>query len=478
MAKSLSSDSHSPPYDVIILGAGGAGMMCAIHAGNRGRKVLLIDHAKKIGGKILISGGGRCNFTNTGASPAQYVSENSHFCKSALSRYEPQDFLALIHKHQIAYHEKKLGQLFCDLSAQQVIDLLKLECDEAGAEFLLETQILSLNTVAGTATGTATGTASDTVAGTATGTGAGAAAQAVTGAVAKTTSEKNSGASAKAASTSSDDSSQKNETRAPVRFEVETSTGKFFCESLVVATGGLSIPKMGASGFGYEIAKQFGLSLIERAPALDGFTLGPSDAKNFGDLAGVALDTTTTCNGMRFRENILFTHAGLSGPATLQASLHWRKGSPVVFDLVPLLTDQKTTVFEWLRERKKEKSKALLKNLLGEWIPARLSDRFCELYLPENLHSIPLVQMPERPLQELSDRLHAWTIIPSGTVGYGKAEVTRGGVNTDELSSKTMEAKKIPGLYFIGEVVDVTGWLGGYNFQWAWASGHAAGIVV
>jgi len=392
--------------DVIILGAGGAGMMCAIHAGKRGRDVLLLDHAAKIGGKILISGGGRCNFTNLGASPQQYVSQNPHFMKSAMSRFTPRDFIDLVEAHGIAYHEKKLGQQFCDGSAQAIVEMLKKECAEANAKIKLNCKIEEI----------------------------------------KALGERS--------------------------FEVCTSQGIHTCESLVVATGGLSIPKIGATGIGYEIAQQFGLRLAERAAALDGFTLSRLDADAFEGLAGVSLDCTMTTHGITFRENILFTHAGLSGPATLQASLHWRKGDAVVTNLIP---DQDS--FQWFLKKKKEGNKSLVRNLLSELIPGRLADRLCELHFAQG--DTPLPQVSEKALEAFCKTvLHAWTIIPSGTVGYSKAEVTRGGVDTDELSSKTMEAKKVPGLYFIGEVVDVTGWLGGYNFQWAWASGTAAGQVV
>ncbi len=392
--------------DVIILGAGGAGMMCAIHSASRYRATLVLDHASKLGGKILISGGGRCNFTNLGASPNNYVSQNPHFCKSALARYSPLDFLELVQKHGIAYHEKKLGQQFCDQSAQQIVNLLKSECDDAGAEIKLGCKIESI----------------------------------------------------------------KQTDQDGMRFEIKTSLGTFACESLVIATGGLSIPKIGSTGIGYDIAKQFGLKLVPRVPALDGFTLNAEDTRRFDGLSGVSADTIIECNGVKFRENILFTHAGLSGPATLQASLHWNKGDSVTINLVP-----DTDLFSWFLQKKKEGNKSLVKNLLSEKLASRIAERFCELYFPSPL---PLPQVSEKELQVFCEKLHAWTFIPAGTVGYSKAEVTRGGVDTDELSSKTMESKKVPGLYFIGEVVDVTGWLGGYNFQWAWASGAAAGKVV
>ncbi len=378
-------------------------MMCAIRAGKRGRSVLLLDHAKKLGGKILISGGGRCNFTNLGASPNQYVSENPHFCKSAFSRFSPQDFIQLVEEHRIAYHEKKLGQQFCDESAQQIVEMLHSECIAAGAKFQLECKVNQITRDEG--------------------------------------------------------------------YTLETNLGTYHCDSLVVATGGLSIPKIGATGFGYEIARQFGLKIIPTRPALDGFTLNHQDAGRFGDLAGLSADTIITTNGISFRENILFTHAGLSGPATLQASLHWNSGDPVQINLFPDLK-----LFDWLMKKKKEGNKSQVKNLLSEVLASRLAERFCEVYYPDQKQMPqPLPDVSEKMLEVFCNQLQAWTIIPSGTVGYSKAEVTRGGVDTQELSSKTMEAKKAPGLYFIGEVVDVTGWLGGYNFQWAWASGAAAG---
>jgi len=384
-------------YDVVIIGAGGAGMMCAIQASRRGRKVLLLDHAKKLGGKILISGGGRCNFTNLGASPAQYVSENLHFCKSALSRFTPDHFIEMVRNHGIAYHEKKLGQLFCDTSAQEIVSLLKTECELSGVDFKLDCKV--------------TGVQKDPI-------------------------------------------------------QVETSAGSIRCQSLVIATGGLSIPKLGASDLGYIVAKKFGIVVTETAPALDGFTF----SERYRDLAGISVDCIIECNGVRFRENILFTHTGLSGPAALQASLHWKKGDAIRIDLLP-----DCLIFDYFLERKKEGSRATVKSLLSNLLPKRLSDLLCELYFPS---ALPLPQVSEQALRLFCMKLKAWEILPEGTVGYSKAEVTRGGVDTNEISSKTMESRKVPGLYFIGEVLDVTGWLGGYNFQWAWASGWAAGQVV
>jgi predicted Rossmann fold flavoprotein len=394
--------------DVLVIGAGGAGMMCAIQAGKRGRSVALVDHAKKVGGKILISGGGRCNFTNLGAGPGNYVSKNPHFMKSALARYSPWDFIELVNRHAIPYHEKKLGQQFCDGSAQAIVDLMVKECGEAGARFVLEAPIRSVEKLP--------------------------------------------------------------EADSPSRFKVTTAKGDFCCESLVIATGGLSLPKTGATGLGYEIAMQFGLKIVEQAPALDGFVFGAADARDFEGLAGISFDSKITCNGISFREAILFTHSGLSGPASLQASLHWHQGDPVEIDFVP-----ETDLFAWFLAKKREGNKSIVRNLLSGILASRLAERLCEIAFPDPR---PLPEVSEKELQKFCGLLKAWTIRPDKTVGYSKAEVTRGGVDTDELSSKTLEVKKVPGLYFIGEVVDVTGWLGGYNFQWAWASGSAAGAAV
>jgi predicted Rossmann fold flavoprotein len=397
-------------FDVIILGAGGAGLMCAIQAAQRGRKVALLDHASKVGGKILISGGGRCNFTNTGATPSNYVCENPHFSKSALSRFQPSDFISLVQKHGIAFHEKKLGQLFCDDSAVAIVDLLLSEVRESGAEIFLGCKINNVE-------------------------------------------------------------------KSEQRFSVETSSGVFASESLVVATGGLSIPKLGATGLGYQIAEKFGLKQIIKAPALDGFVFGQKQASELGGLAGLSIDVLIQVNAAdqrgsakKFRENILFTHAGLSGPAALQASLHWYPGDTVEVNLSP-----EQDVLSRLQAKRKEGSRAEMKNLLSEFLPRRFAERFCEVHFTSTL---PLAQISDKALEEVSEKIHHWKFVPAGTVGYSKAEVTRGGVDTDELSSKTMESRRVPGLFFIGEVLDVTGWLGGYNFQWAWASGWAAGQAV
>ncbi|HEY9870983.1 MAG TPA: NAD(P)/FAD-dependent oxidoreductase [Candidatus Obscuribacterales bacterium] len=388
-------------FDVIVIGAGGAGMMCAIEAGRRGRRVALLDHATRLGRKILISGGGRCNFTNIYASPANYVSNNPHFCKSALSRYTPDDFIALVKRHRIAFHEKKLGQLFCDGSAQQIVDMLVDECRSAGAVFRLECQVRDV--------------------------------------------------------------------RKDGRFSIQTNHGRYTCDSLVIATGGLSVPQTGATGFGYDMARRFALKIVDPQPALDGFVFTQRQLKELAELAGVSIDTIVSCNSASFRENILFTHCGLSGPASLQASLYWNKGDTVTIDLLP-----EFDLYRWLLERRKEGTRTQLKNLLAELLPKRFAEKFCELFVPSH----PLVKYSDRQIESICRQIHEWQIVPGGTVGFRKAEVTRGGVDTDELSSKTMESKKVSGLYFIGEVVDVTGWLGGYNFQWAWASGFAAGQYV
>ena len=390
-------------YDVIIIGAGAAGLMCASLAGRRGLKVLILEHNDRPGKKILISGGGRCNFTNIHTSPQNFLSENLHFAKSALSRFGSSDFIKMIKDHKISFHEKKLGQLFCAGSASQIVKMLLDECDKYGVEIQLGCKVSSL-------------------------------------------------------------------ARSPEgHFIFDTDKGSFQSKKAVMATGGLSFPKIGASDFGYKIAKQFGLKLTPLAPALDGFTLG-GEFSFIKDLSGVSLDCNLTCeNGISFRENILFTHKGLSGPAALQGSLYWRPGESIFLNLLPDMD-----VLKLLREEKSSGSRKHIKNILAQYFPMRFSESFCLQYFPE-LGGIN--QIAEKPLVLLAEKLSNWQIIPSGTVGYSKAEVTRGGVDTNELSSKTMEAKKVPGLYFIGEVIDVTGWLGGYNFQWAWASAYAAAMA-
>jgi predicted Rossmann fold flavoprotein len=390
----------SESWDVIVLGAGGAGLMCAATAARRGRRTLAVDHGEKLGRKILISGGGRCNFTNIGAAPGNYVSSNEHFAKSALARFTPSDFLALVEKHGIPFYEKKLGQLFCVDSAQRIVDLLREECRESGAEVRLRTVVEDVLPLEG-------------------------------------------------------------------RFQVKTSQGSLMADSVVVATGGLSIPKIGATDLGHRLARKFGLEVTPLAPALVSLSMPPEFLSRFGGISGVSVDAEVSVNGKKFRENVLFTHAGLSGPAILQASLHWGPGEPILLNLSPDLPME-----EYFLSRKSQGSRREVKTLLAERFTERLGERlFHELEAPQ----LPVAEASDQALRKLAARLHRWELSPTGDGGYGKAEVTRGGVSTAELSSKTLEAKKVPGLYFIGEVVDVTGWLGGYNFQWAWASGVAAG---
>jgi predicted Rossmann fold flavoprotein len=392
--------------DVIVIGAGGAGLMCALEAGRRGRRVGLLEHGPTPGRKIRISGGGRCNFTNTGAGPAQYVSSNPEFCRSALARYTPEEFIALVRARGIAFHEKTLGQLFCDGSAQQIIDMLVEDCREAGVRIVLGCQVITAD-------------------------------------------------------------------RDGAAFVVRTTAGELRAPSLVIATGGLSLPKIGASDFGYRIARQFGVRVLETAPALDAFVFTPPDQARFVELAGVSAPAVVTCGGASFREDILFTHTGLSGPAALQASLYWRPGLEVVVDLLP---DQSVeAMLAWFATQKAVGSRATVKTLLGLRLPKRAADLFCRLH---RVSAKPMAEQSRSTLEGICRGLKAWRLAPAGTVGYQTAEVTRGGVDTRELSSKTMACTKVPGLYFIGEVVDVTGWLGGYNFQWAWASGWAAGQAV
>ena len=384
-------------FDVAVIGAGAAGMMCAAEAGRRGRRVLLIEHYPVLGEKIRISGGGRCNFTNTGAGPDNYLSQNPDFCRSALARFTPRDFVALVERHGIAYHEKKLGQLFCDRSARDIIAMLESECDRGRVEWRMPCPVDGIV----------------------------------------------------------------HEGRA---FAVATPQGTVRARSVVIATGGLTVPKIGATPFGYKVAAQFGLNVVPPRPALVPLAFPPEVLAQFGDLSGVALDATVSCDGGRFRENLLFTHKGLSGPAILQISSYWDGKAPLVIDVLP-----ETDVADWLD--REQRSALLLPNVLA----ARLPQRFAQHWCAAHDAAVPVKQLPHGRLTELADALHGWQLRPSGTLGYNKAEVTLGGVDTRELSSKTMGAARVPGLFFIGEVVDVTGWLGGYNFQWAWASGHAAG---
>lgn len=391
-----------------MIGAGAAGMMCAIEAGKRGRSVMLLDHASKLAEKIRISGGGRCNFTNRHTRPENFRSHNPHFCRSALARFTPQNFVMLVEKHGIHYHEKKLGQLFCDGSSQQIIDLLRQECDAAGVEWQIPCRVNNTSRIhAGIAPGG--------------------------------------------------------------RFLLETDRGILTADSLVIATGGLSIPQIGASPFGYHVARQFGIAVTPLRPALVPLTLSLDQLATIAGLPGVAIDAAVSCNGACFRENLLFTHRGLSGPAILQVSSYWQPGVTIHVDLLPDLDAA------WLLDHRH--SPGLLSNLIMQYLPRRFAQAWCDDIMPGQ-SARPINQYSEAGLKQIAAQLHDWQIMPSGTAGYKKAEVTLGGVDTRELSSKTMEARKIPGLYFIGEVVDVTGHLGGFNFQWAWSSGYAAGQFV
>jgi predicted Rossmann fold flavoprotein len=388
-------------FDVVILGAGAAGLMCAMTAGRRGRRTLLLEHADRPGLKILISGGGRCNFTNLEVTPERFQSANPHFCKSALSRYTQRDFIALVRRHRIAYHEKTLGQLFCDGSARQIVAILMAECAAVGVDLRVGHNVTGI---------TRTG-----------------------------------------------------------RFQIETNRGSFIAPALVLATGGLSIPKMGATGFTYDVARRFGLAVTETRPGLVPLMAGDETLSLSRQLTGVSVDAVVSCGRQSFRENILFTHRGLSGPAVLQISSYWREGDTLSIDLAPELE-----VEDFLRERKRTRPKAELKSVLAEILPTRLAHALAE--------SVPsrqsMANLPDRSLVAMAQRLKRWQVKPTESEGWAKAEVTVGGVDTAALSSRTMEARGVPGLYIIGEAVDVTGWLGGYNFQWAWSSGWCAGEAV
>ncbi|GAC1346348.1 MAG: NAD(P)/FAD-dependent oxidoreductase [Acetobacteraceae bacterium] len=388
-------------YDVIILGAGAAGLMCAISAGRRGRRVLLLDHAAEAGAKILISGGGRCNFTNTQTAPERFLSDNPHFCRSALGRYQPQDFIDLVERHGIAFHEKAPGQLFCNGSARAIVAMLLAECEAAGVELRLGHRVTEL-------------------------------------------------------------------ARADA-FRVETDQGGFASASLVLATGGLSIPKLGATGFAHDAARQFGLRLTGLRPGLVPLTFADEALALMRPLSGVSLDGEVALGSNRFRDGVLFTHRGLSGPAVLQISSYWT-GDPITLNLLP-----GHDAGAVLLERKRARPKAELRTVLAELLPQRLAQALAER---EQLPADRMADLPNRVLQVLAARLSAWRLVPAGSEGYAKAEVTAGGVDTRDLSSRTMQANAVPGLFVIGEAVDVTGWLGGYNFQWAWASGWCAGETV
>lgn len=398
--------------DVIIIGSGAAGLMCALQAGQRGRSVVLLDHAKKLAEKIRISGGGHCNFTNINTKPENFISSNPDFCRSALARYTPQDFIALLQKHNIRYHEKTLGQLFCDDEAEVIVAMLRDECDAAGVKRFMNCEIDEIKHTPYAA-------------------------------------EVGEGKKAK--------------------FYVSTSRGEFEAVSLVIATGGLSIPNTGATPFGYHVAEQFGIPIAKLKPGLVPLSFAPDDWKPYADLTGVSLDVTVSFGKQAFRENMLVTHRGLSGPAILQISSYWQHGEPLHIDLLPacdmaaLLDEQKG-------------NKKLLSNFLTQWFPKSFAEAWCAQLA--GIENLPLNQYNDKQRKQIAAALHDWQITPSGTLGYTKAEVTCGGIDTRALSSKTMECNDVPGLYFIGEVVDVTGQLGGYNFQWAWASGYAAGQAV
>ncbi|UNK43012.1 NAD(P)/FAD-dependent oxidoreductase [Luteimonas sp. S4-F44] len=392
----------SPPRqdpDVIVLGAGAAGLMAAIAAGQRGRRVLVLDHANKVGKKILMSGGGHCNFTNTGTTPAQYLSSNPHFCKSALARYTPQDFIDLVDRHAIAWHEKELGQLFCDGSSKQIVRMLLDEAQAVGVQVRTHCAVQLPRAVEG-------------------------------------------------------------------GFRLETAIGTLQCASLIVATGGLSIPSLGASGFGYEIARAFGHALLPTRAGLVPLTLSGKHQERLAELSGVALDVEAGCNGTTFRNRMLITHRGLSGPAILQISSYWQPGDDLRLDLLP-----GRDALAWLQAQQVERPASELRTVLAEVMPRRFAQRLCEVWLA----SRPMRQYTPAQLHDTAALLQAWPLVASGTEGYRTAEVTLGGVDTQAVSSRTLESRHAPGLYFVGEVLDVTGWLGGYNFQWAWASGMAAG---
>lgn len=388
--------------DVIIIGAGASGLMCAMEAGKRGRRVQVLDQSTKPGNKIRMSGGGRCNFTNYDVGPEHFISHNPHFCKSALSRFSQWDFLALVHEYQIPFHEREHGQLFCDESSQDILDMLLAECKKAGVEILLNTSVEQVEQL-----------------------------------------ERG--------------------------FVLHSSRGEWQCESLVMATGGLSIPTMGSSPFGYRIAEQFELKVWPTRAGLVPFTLQPPDKERYAALSGIAIDAEVCLEDRCFRENVLFTHRGLSGPAILQISNYWQAGQSVQINLLPDLD-----LFGELRQARQQQGQSMLKSTLNRLLPKRLVTCFVEPVLLEK----HLAELSDARLQEVCNNLRQWTIKPGGTEGYRTAEVTLGGVDTNAVSSRTMEAKSVEGLYFVGEVLDVSGWLGGYNLQWAWSSGWCAGQFV
>lgn len=408
---SLSTTPLPEEMDVIIIGAGAAGLMCAFRAGQRGRSVLLVDHANKVGKKILISGGGRCNFTNIHCEANHFISENANFCKSALSRYTPSDFIELVQKHNIPYHEKKLGQLFCDNKSKDILEMLLHECSQARVKIRTH---CSIEKIVPTDEG----------------------------------------------------------------FEVASKlgnvVGKTKCQSLVIATGGLSIPKMGATGFGYQVARQFGLEILPTRAGLVPFTLDEITLGTLSQLSGSSIEVIVTCNATNFCENMLFTHRGLSGPAMLQISSYWNPGDELTINLLPHID-----LCKFLKEKKLSRPKAELKTLLAEHMTKNIAHTLISLWFADKEYiSKPINQFTHQELQKIAQQFHCWIIKPNGTEGYRTAEVTLGGINCNEISSKTMRANKIKGLYFIGEVLNVTGHLGGFNFQWAWASGAAAAAYV
>ena len=395
-------------FDAIVIGAGAAGLMCALTAGARGKRVRVLDHAERVGKKILMSGGGRCNFTNTGTSPGNFLSANPHFCKSALARYTPEDFIALVDRHGIAWHEKELGQLFCDDSASHIVRMLLDECEQAHARVLTHCAVTAVTRSEGDGT-----------------------------------------------------------------FAVASSRGQFFAENLVVATGGLSIPRIGATGFGYALARQFGHSVLPTRAGLVPLTLGGPHAQALTELSGVALPVCVETQGVAFRNRMLLTHRGVSGPAILQISSYWQPPAPLRMDLLPE-QDAETA----LREAQRDRPATELRTLLGEWWPKRFAQVFCAHWLPDIDPTRALRSLAPREVLTIAQALSHWSLPANGDEGYRTAEVTLGGVDTRELSSTSMQSQRVRGMYFIGEVVDVTGWLGGYNFQWAWASGHAAGLAL
>lgn len=407
----LSTTPLPEKTDVLIIGAGAAGLMCAFRASQRGRNVLLVDHANKVGKKILMSGGGRCNFTNIHCQADHFISENINFCKSALSRHTPSDFIELVHKHNIAYHEKKLGQLFCDNKSKDILEMLLSECSQAGVKIRTH---CSTEKIVPTDEGF------------------------------------------------------------EVTSNLDNVASKIKCQSLVIATGGLSIPKMGATGFGYQVARQFGLEVLQTRAGLVPFTLNEIMLNTLSQLSGSSMEVIVTCNSMSFNENMLFTHRGLSGPAMLQISSYWNSGDELTINLLPHID-----LYEFLREKKSSRPKAELKTLLAEHMTKNIAQTLISLWFADKEYSSKLInQFTNQELQKIAQQFHRWIIKPNGTEGYRTAEVTLGGINCNEISSKTMQANKIKGLYFIGEVLNVTGHLGGFNFQWAWASGAAAAEYV